>query len=94
MTDFLVTACRRAGVEFVRAAVQGLVLENGAVTGLRINGETVGCDSVIVATGGLSYPQTLSLIHISVVFFIVAYLRLIVLHPCRAACRGFMQFCI
>ena len=58
VTDFLVTACRRAGVEFVRAAVQGLVLENGAVTGLRINGETVGCDSVIVATGGLSYPQT------------------------------------
>ena len=58
VTDFLVTACRRAGVEFVRAAVQGLVVENGAVTGLRVNGETVGCDSVIVATGGLSYPQT------------------------------------
>lgn len=40
-------------------AVDGIITEKGAVTGVRLqNGKTISADSVIIATGGLSYPGT------------------------------------
>ena len=38
--------------------VEGIVIKEGAVSGVRIGGETLPCGAVIVATGGISYPQT------------------------------------
>ncbi len=38
--------------------VEDLLLENGAVKGLVVNGQELFCDQVILATGGKSYPAT------------------------------------
>ncbi|MEG1524089.1 MAG: NAD(P)/FAD-dependent oxidoreductase [Clostridia bacterium] len=46
------------GTVKLNTAVTGIQTEDGAVTGITVAGETVPCDAVVVATGGLSYPQT------------------------------------
>jgi hypothetical protein len=47
------------GVEVrLNTRVDGIVVDNGKVIGVKIGGKTVNCESVIVATGGLSYPVT------------------------------------
>ena len=38
--------------------VTDIISEDGKVTGLVVNGRRIECDSVIVATGGYSYPST------------------------------------
>ena len=38
--------------------VEEILVKNGAVSGVRICAETLECDAVVVATGGVSYPQT------------------------------------
>ncbi|MGE5495524.1 MAG: NAD(P)/FAD-dependent oxidoreductase [Burkholderiales bacterium] len=38
--------------------VQGLIINNKRVTGIKLGGKELYYDSVIVATGGLSYPST------------------------------------
>ena len=50
--------CRTCGVETVFRRVQGLVLEDGAVRGVRTSEEVVYADAVILCTGGKSYPMT------------------------------------
>lgn len=40
------------------AKVSGIEVENGRVTGIRVGGRSIPHDSVIVCTGGLSYPGT------------------------------------
>ncbi|MDO4288877.1 MAG: NAD(P)/FAD-dependent oxidoreductase [Eubacterium sp.] len=49
-----------AGVEVrLNTRVEEILVENGAVRGLRLeDGETVACDKVILATGGVSYRFT------------------------------------
>ena len=58
-------ALKEAGAEVhLRTEVEGLLIEDGRCTGVRIRGKeggqsrTVSADHVIVATGGLSYPAT------------------------------------
>lgn len=47
------------GVKRKTARVVDLIMENGAVIGVKTeNGDTFRADAVIVATGGLSYPKT------------------------------------
>lgn len=47
------------GVKRKTARVVDLIIENGAVIGVKTeNGDTFHADAVIVATGGLSYPKT------------------------------------
>jgi len=46
----------RVQVRFDRAS--GIVVNNNRVTGVRTSSGTVDCDSVILATGGKSYPAT------------------------------------
>jgi predicted Rossmann fold flavoprotein len=47
------------GVKRKKARVAGLIMENGEVTGVKTDdGENYYADSVIVATGGKSYPKT------------------------------------
>lgn len=38
--------------------VEKLLAENGAITGVKVNGEAINAMNVIVATGGKSYPAT------------------------------------
>ena len=41
-----------------KSPVEKIVMENGSVTGVIVQGKFLGCDSVIVATGGSSYPNS------------------------------------
>ena len=56
--EALQRAMRRAGVEIRTARVQEILTENGSVTAVQTDKETVPCSWVILATGGLSYPAT------------------------------------
>ncbi len=50
---------REAGVTVrLNTHVDEILTQDGAVCGVRIGGETLPCDAVVVATGGISYPQT------------------------------------
>lgn len=58
VVDALVRECQRTGVTVTHATVSSLALENGVVTGVRIDNTVHAFDAVIVATGGVSYPLT------------------------------------
>lgn len=59
IVDALVRAARKNGTEIIKGQVKEIITENGAVKGVRLeNGEEIFADSVILATGGLSYPTT------------------------------------
>ncbi|MBQ8339843.1 MAG: NAD(P)/FAD-dependent oxidoreductase [Clostridia bacterium] len=58
VVDALVRECRRLGVKTVTARVERLLLEEGAVRGVACHGKEALFDTVIVATGGKSYPLT------------------------------------
>lgn len=45
-----------AGGQFIKAMVDDVVVENGAVTGLRAGGDLIACDACVVATGIWSGP--------------------------------------
>ncbi|NLI53178.1 MAG: NAD(P)/FAD-dependent oxidoreductase [Clostridiales bacterium] len=50
---------REAGVNVrLNTRVDEVIVQDGAVSGLRIGGEILPCGAVVVATGGVSYPQT------------------------------------
>lgn len=51
---------QRLGVEvFLRTPVQEIIVEEGSVRGILLDrGERRECSSVLIATGGLSYPST------------------------------------
>lgn len=50
---------RQNNVKVVQAEAEGIAAEDGAVRGVRLkNGDFLPCESVILATGGLSYPAT------------------------------------
>lgn len=45
-----------AGGQFIKAMVEDVVVETGAVTGVRANGDLIACDACVVATGIWSGP--------------------------------------
>jgi len=49
---------RNLGVKIVTAKAESILTENGAVCGVRASGRNYKADSVILATGGMSYPKT------------------------------------
>lgn len=49
---------KRAGVEFLIADAEEVIAENGAVRGVKTSEGALLCESVLIATGGLSYPLT------------------------------------
>lgn len=50
---------RESGVTVrLNARVDGIVIREYAICGVKVDGEELACDAVIVATGGVSYPQT------------------------------------
>ena len=56
--DALQRGMRRHFVDVRTARVKGILTDNGAVSGVRTEKETIACKWVILATGGLSYPTT------------------------------------
>ena len=48
----------RAGVTVRKAKAEEVLVRDGAVCGVRVGGERIDCNWVILATGGLSYPTT------------------------------------
>ena len=54
----MVSACRQRGVKIITGRVDGVIVEDGSVCGVTVNGETINADRVIIATGGKSYPRT------------------------------------
>ena len=59
IVDALYNAAKRAGVKFKKGRAVDLKIENGAVTAVVTEeGETIPAASVLIATGGKSYPGT------------------------------------
>ncbi len=59
----ILRACERmlrdAGVNIrLNTRVDEILVQNGSVSGIRIGAEQLSCNAVVVATGGVSYPQT------------------------------------
>ena len=50
---------REAGVTIrLNSHVEAILVRDGAIDGIRVGGESIHCDALVVATGGVSYPQT------------------------------------
>ena len=58
VTEALVNACKKAGVIFKQGKITQILTENGRVCGVMSGNEKISCRSVILATGGASYPKT------------------------------------
>ena len=59
IVDALVNTVRKSGVKILTAEAEEILTENFSVTGVRTrDGEILEADSVILATGGMSYPVT------------------------------------
>lgn len=58
IVNALVNKCRESGVCVINKRVSGLNITDGRVQGVNISGECMECDSVIICTGGRSYPAT------------------------------------
>lgn len=56
--DALFTWTKRMGVIMVRERVQDILISEGQTAGVRAGGREYKADRVIIATGGVSYPQT------------------------------------
>ena len=56
--DALQRGLRRHHVDVRTARVKGILVDNGCVSGVRTDKESLACKWVILATGGLSYPTT------------------------------------
>lgn len=59
IVDALTYRVKKCGVKIVNEAADEIITENSAVTGVRLKGgEYASADSVLIATGGASYPLT------------------------------------
>ncbi len=58
VVDTLRVFCTHNGVRFVKAEVEDVIADNSHIKGVKVNGNILPFDSVIIATGGLSYPRT------------------------------------
>jgi len=50
--------CRRAGVKLIQTTAKAIIVEDGCVTGVKLQDGVVPCRAAAVCTGGLSYPLT------------------------------------
>ncbi len=59
IVDALVKGAKSNGVKIIHNRVKRVLIDGGNVTGVALDdGETIPADSVIIATGGKSYPLT------------------------------------
>ena len=58
IVDAMKNACVDAGVRIIYKKVDSLLIEDKKILGVVVDGEKYGAKSVIVCTGGASYPRT------------------------------------
>jgi len=58
ITEALHRFIKDMGVGILHERCEDILVENGAVCGVKTSGGRYDCDAVVVATGGLSYPLT------------------------------------
>ncbi len=59
IVDALVNSLKPRGIKQLHATAKSIKTENGAVCGVELeNGDVIEADSVVLATGGMSYPVT------------------------------------
>lgn len=59
IVDALVNSAKKNGVKTLCGEVLSIALKDGKITGVKLkNGDTVAADSVVLATGGMSYSVT------------------------------------
>ena len=59
IVDALVKNVKAVGAKIINAKAEEILVENGAVIGVKLtDGQVIPADSVILATGGMSYPLT------------------------------------
>ena len=58
IVDAMKNACIDAGVRIIYKKVDSLLIEDKKILGVVVDGEKYGANSVIVCTGGASYPRT------------------------------------
>lgn len=58
IVDALAGKCRSVGVKIINRRIMSLCIENGRTVGVNDGQNIYECESVIVCTGGKSYPQT------------------------------------
>ena len=59
IVDALVNTAKANGIKIINGEVDAVLTENGSVSGVKLaNGEVLSAESVVIATGGVSYPVT------------------------------------
>lgn len=59
IVDALVASVRKAGVKIIKATAEKLIVDGNVIKGVKLSDGTVmNAESVIIATGGKSYPLT------------------------------------
>lgn len=58
VADAMKNNALKPNVKWIKAEAEGIVIENGKVCGVRTKNGIIEGDSVILATGGMSYPGT------------------------------------
>ena len=58
VVDTVFAIAKGAGCDYVNATVKSLIVEGGAVTGVKTDRGDFFADAVVIATGGASYPRT------------------------------------
>ena len=58
IAEALISECKRKGVTFLKAKVDGLTVRGGAVSGVKCGDKEYFSDIVLLAAGGMSYPRT------------------------------------
>ena len=59
IVDALVNAAKKSGVKILNGTVTEVLVQNGEASGVVLsNGTEISADSVVIATGGVSYPVT------------------------------------
>ena len=58
IVESLVNFCKKHGVSILNKAACDIIYNEGKVVGVELCDEKIFCKNVVVATGGLSYPQT------------------------------------
>lgn len=58
IVEALLAFCKQSGVKILNQAVCDVIFEDGNAIGVKLKNEKIFCKNVVVATGGMSYPQT------------------------------------
>ena len=59
IVDALVNSAKKSGVKILNKEVEDILTKNGAVSGVKCaDGTVIPCESLLIATGGKSYPTT------------------------------------